>query len=853
MSNAKNTSPDGELTPGMRQYMQAKRTLPDDTLLMFRMGDFYEMFFEDARIAAPLMDVVLTTRAGAPLCGIPYRAVRQYLPRILAGGYKVALADQVEDPKQAKGLVKRDITEVVTPGTLMEETMLESGRSNFLAALYVVKDRYGLAYLDLTTGEFRVTELTSPADLEMELNRLRPAECLLPESLLAIWRKGGFPADFPRCITWTGFDDWRFDIECARDDLQRHFRVASLDGFGCRGMSCAIGAAGAILHYAQGNLRHDASHLTTLSSYQPDDCLVLDRISQRNLELVDPIFADGKGNTLLAVLDETITPMGARLLREWVLRPLRDKSQIESRLDAVQDLLEQPMLLAELRETLSAVRDLERTVTRLSVGSSASARDLLVLRKGIEEVPGLKTLLGSGTHAALLQKSAGELNEMPELTALIAKAIVDEPPVAIRDGGMFRSGYNQELDVLQRASSEGKEWIANYQLKEQERTGIKSLRVRFNKVFGYYIEVTKSYLDMVPADYLRKQTIVNGERFITPELKEIEDKVLGADEKSKALEYELFQQMREEVVKRIAAIQQTARALAVVDCIASLAQVAAKYGYRRPEISLDRVLDIHDGRHPVLDAHAGDIAFVPNDCFLNTTTDQIALITGPNMAGKSTYIRQVALLVVMAQMGSFIPASRAVIGLADRIFTRVGAADDLSRGQSTFMVEMVETANILNHATPDSLIILDEIGRGTSTFDGLSLAWAIAEYLHDTPSAKARTLFATHYHELTALPLTKNGVKNYNVLVREQGEEIMFLRRIAPGAADKSYGIHVARLAGLPKCVIERAAEVLSNLENNEFEEDDSSRTARPKLAENRKTRKARKDDDENGRQLTLF
>ena len=846
--------------------MQVKRTLPDDTLLMFRMGDFYEMFFEDARIAAPLMDVVLTSRAGAPLCGIPYRAVRQYLPKILAGGYKVALADQLEDPKLAKGLVKRDITEVVTPGTLMEETMLDSGKSNYLAALYIVKERYGIAFLDLTTGEFRVTELNSSSETEMEFNRLRPAECVVPDGLLNAWRKNGFPAEFPRNMLWTGIDDWRFDIECAREDLQRHFKVASLDGFGCRGMTSAIGAAGAILFYAQNNLRHDAAHLTSLASYQPGDCLILDRISQRNLELVDPIFADGKGNTLLAVMDQTITPMGARLLREWILRPLRDKAAIEARLDAVQELYEQQLLLEELRTRLSAVRDLERTLTRLSVGSSASARDLLVLRKGIEEVPGLKQLL-TNCHSAFLHEQCSQLNEMPDLTALIESAIVDEPPVAIKDGGMFKRGYNAELDLLVRASTEGKEWIANYQLKEQERTGIKSLRVRFNKVFGYYIEISKSYLDLVPPEYMRKQTIVNGERFITPELKEIEDKVLGADEKSKALEYELFQQMREEVVKRIAAIQQTARALAAVDCIASLAQVAAKYNYHRPEISEERILDIRDGRHPVLDAHLTDSAFVPNDCYLNTTDQQIALITGPNMAGKSTYIRQVALLVVMAQMGSFIPASHAVIGLADRIFTRVGAADDLSRGQSTFMVEMVETANILNHATPDSLIILDEIGRGTSTFDGLSLAWAIAEYLHDTPSAKARTLFATHYHELTALPVTKNGVKNFNVLVREQGESIMFLRKIVAGAADKSYGIHVARLAGLPKCVIERAGEVLSNLENNEYETNDTASSDNddsavhpaapqpmPKLAESPHTHKKNKRDaDEDGRQLTFF
>ena len=561
---------------------------------------------------------------------------------------------------------------------------------------------------------------------------------------------------------------------------------------------------------------------------------------------MDPIFADGKDNTLISVLDKTITPMGARLLREWVLRPLKSKPAIEARLDAVEDLAAQPMLLSELRETLSAVRDIERTVTRLSVGTNASARDLIVLRRGLEEIPGLKAILHNA-HATLLLDECEKLSEQPELVDLIAKAVVDEPPVAVHDGGMSRDGFNADLDLLRRASTEGKDWIANYQLKEQERTGIKSLKVRFNKVFGYFIEISKSFLDLVPPEYMRKQTIVNGERFITPELKEIEDKVLGSDEKAQALEFELFGQLREAVVAEIAVIQKTARALANIDCLAALAEDAIRYNYTRPAIAEEPILEIRDGRHPVLDAHMEGSAFVPNDCVLNTTDQQIGLITGPNMAGKSTYIRQVALLVLMAQMGSFIPASTATIGLADRIFTRVGAADDLSRGQSTFMVEMVETANILNHATPNSLVILDEIGRGTSTFDGLSLAWAIAEYLHDTPSAKARTLFATHYHELTDLPLTKPGIKNYNVLVKEEGESIMFLRKIVPGAADKSYGIHVARLAGIPKVVIDRADQVLANLENNEFDEEDARR---PKLAETK--RRGRRSPYDNPNQLTF-
>lgn len=840
MSSPKTNSTAGELTPGMRQYMDAKRSLTKDTLLMFRMGDFYEMFFEDAKIASSLMNVVLTSRAGAPLCGVPYKAVRLYIPKLLAAGYKVALADQLEDARFAKGLVKRDITEVITPGTLMEDSMLDDRRSNYLAAILPSKSRWGLATLELTTGEFRLAEI-APESLDSELTRLKPAETLAPASVLERWQLEGFPKEVPRNLNWTSLEDWHFDIEVCRKDMLRHFQVASLDGFGCRGYETAIGAAGAILHYACTNLRKDAANITRISAYQPEDCLVLDRISQRNLELVEPIFTGEKNNTLLSVMDETVTPMGARMLREWLLRPLNNLHDILERQDAVDDLFSHPMLLGELREMLAAIRDIERTITRLAVGSNASARDLLVLKRGLEMVPGLRTLL-SDASAQLLHNEADELEELPELTELIGRAIVDEPPATIHDGGIFREGFNQELDTLRHASTEGKDWIAQYQLQEQQRTGIKSLKVRFNKVFGYFIEVSKSFLDIVPQEYIRKQTIVNGERFITPELKEIEDKVLGSDEKSQALEYELFQELRQRVCTHLLQIQKTARAVAAVDCLGSLAQVAIQYNYVRPEVVEETVLDIRDGRHPVLDARMTDSAFVPNDCLLDTSSNQIGLITGPNMAGKSTFIRQVALLVIMAQMGSFIPVRKARIGMADRIFTRVGAADDLSRGQSTFMVEMVETANILNHATPRSLIILDEIGRGTSTFDGLSLAWAIAEFLHDTPTSKARTLFATHYHELTDLALTKPGVKNYNVLVREQGEEILFLRKIAPGIADKSYGIHVARLAGIPRQIIDRAAQVLENLEATEFDELDRTK---PRLAET-KRKGRRKPNDEN-------
>lgn len=816
-----------ELTPAMRQYMQLKNDLQPKTILLFRMGDFYELFFDDAKTAAPLMDIVLTARAGVPMCGVPYHAMRSYIAKLLDGGYKVAIAEQLEDPKLAKGLVKRDITEIITPGTVLEDSLLPASQSHFIVSVMPGKERFGLAMLDLSTGDFRVSEAATLSALETELHRLKPAECITPDSNLNSWRRQGFP-DFPSSISWTAVDDWHFDQQMAYDSLCRHFAVASLDGFGCRALPLAVAGAGALLHYVTNNLRRDASHITSMSSYQTEDCMILDRISQRNLELVEPIFADNKGNTLLSVLDETITPMGARLLREWLLRPLRNCQAINERLDAVENLSQAPMFLAELRELLGTVRDLERLITRVNLGS-ANARDLQSLRCSLEQLPGLQAVLAEAT-APLLISQRQALKALPELTELIARAIVDEPPLTIKEGGIIRDGYNAELDVLRRASREGKDWIANYQAKEQERTGIKSLKVRFNKVFGYFIEVTKSNLDLVPADYMRKQTMVNAERFITPELKEIEDKVLGADEKSTALEYELFQDLREKVCTYTSEIQRNARALAVIDCLASLAEVAGRHQYVRPEVCDEPVLDIRDGRHPVLDARLTEEPFVPNDVHLDARRDQLAIITGPNMAGKSTYIRQVALLTLMAQIGSFIPAGKALIGIADRIFTRVGAADDISRGQSTFMVEMVETANILNHATPASLIILDEIGRGTSTFDGLSLAWAVAEYLHDTPAVKARTLFATHYHELTDLAVTKTGVRNYNVLIAEQGERLSFMRKIVPGAADKSYGIHVARLAGLPREVIRRAGEVLANLESNEYEEE-----GKPKLAQTKR------------------
>ncbi len=832
-----------KLTPAMRQYMDIKKEVPEDAILLFRMGDFYELFFEDAKRAAPIMDVVLTQRAGVPMCGVPHHALQIYTGRLIAEGVKVAIAEQLEDPKLAKGIVKRGVTRVITPGTLLDDEALQAAKSNFLVALSPGRNgAFGVALLDVSTGDFRATELDGAAALETELHRLQPAECLLPDSLHRKWSEQGFP-EVPGKLVWTPVDDWTFDLEVAADTLCRHFAVAALDGFGCRGRDLAVCAAGAVFHYTRNSLRQDAAHVTGFQLYQTDDYMVLDRISQRNLELVEPIFAEARNATLLSMLDRTVTPMGKRLLREWILRPLQSLEAILGRQEVVAALVEDPLLLSELREALTAVRDLERTITRLNVGT-ANARDMLVLQTGLASVPGIRALLEM-LDLDLVAALRSDLVDLPEVTEHIARAIVDEPPVAVKEGGLIRTGYHEGLDEFRRASTEGKGWIAALQVKEQERTGVKSLKVRYNKVFGYYIEVTKANLGMIPEDYIRKQTLVNAERFITPELKEIESKVLGAEEKSKALEYDLFQALREQVVGVTPQIQGIARALATIDVLACLGDVAMRQDYCRPTLTDAPVLDIVDGRHPVLDHLLQDNSFVPNDTQLDTAGSQINIITGPNMAGKSTYIRQVALLTLMAQMGSFIPAKTATVGVADRIFTRVGAADDLSRGQSTFMVEMVEAANILNNATPRSLIILDEIGRGTSTFDGLSLAWSMAEYLHDHAPVKARTLFATHYHELTELALTKSGVRNYNVAVREYGDKIIFLRKILPGGTDKSYGIHVARLAGLPKAVIERAKDVLTNLEGNAV-----SSAGRPRLARNRRKSPAEPDEE---KQLSLF
>lgn len=817
-----------KLTPMMAQYRRIKSELPPDALLLFRLGDFYEMFFEDAQTGAQLLNVALTKRGEVPMCGIPFHAANNYISRILKAGRKIAICDQVEEAKPGQ-LVRREVTQILSPGTHFDERMLTAERNNYLAAIYRSGKSIGLAIVDLTTGDFKVTELPEEAALLSELERLRPAEIIHPSE------DAGLNELLPGTLAVvSGYDGWVFAAETAQFTVREHFKVASLDGFGLKNRNAATGAAGAILHYLTQHLRRDISHLTRLSCYECGDYLTLDAISLRNLEILEPLHKDGpRDASLFGALNRTVTPMGARRLRDWLTQPLASVGAIRWRQEAVETFIRSGRSLEELRTSLKEVRDLERTIGRLSLGSG-NGRDLQALRLALEQVPRLRGLLSSiastsappetlpaleeeVSHAAptLLAELMGRLSELPEIVSEIARAIVDEPPLAVKEGGLIRTGYDANLDELHSATRDGKDWIAKLQQDEIERTGIPSLKVRFNSVFGYYIEITKSNLDKVPADYIRKQTIANGERFITPALKEMEGKILGAEERSTKLEYEIFLRVRESVIGRLPEIQETARALAQVDVLSSFAETARLYKHVRPEVGSEGVLNIRDGRHPVLDQAVTEERFVPNDTDLNNTTQQIALITGPNMAGKSTFIRQVALLTLMAHTGAFIPAGKARIDLVDRIFTRIGASDDLARGQSTFMVEMSETANILNNATQRSLIILDEIGRGTSTFDGLSLAWSIVEHLHNQSGAK--TLFATHYHELTELSGRLPRVKNYNVAVREWNDQIIFLRKIVEGGTDKSYGIQVARLAGVPKSVIERAKQILVNLEESEL------------------------------------
>lgn len=821
-------------TPMMQQYRRIRNELPADTILFFRMGDFYEMFFDDAKTVSAILDIALTKRQGVPMCGVPYHSSDGYLSRLIRAGKKVAICEQMEDPATAKGVVRREVTRVVTPGTVLEDQVLDARRNNYLAGLARGENTLGLALIDLSTGAFWIEQSVAIAAIRENLARYQPSECivaadqrdqpLLREALDAV------PA-----ATITPYDDWTFDYDAAHDVLLRHFKVHSLDGFGVRGAAAGVCAGGAVLHYVTQQLRRPVDHVRQIRIKNPSDFMLLDEATIRNLDLID-----GHAS-VLGVLDSTKTAMGGRLLRDWLIRPLTDAKSIQLRLDAVAAMMARKNSLAGLREALAAVKDLERLIARLNAGTG-NARDVRALGRSLAALP--EVLAGSeGVAADLVKKLAAEIQPLPGVVELIDRAIVDEPPMTLRDGGIIRAGHHAELDDLRDASTKGKNWLAEMQAREQARTGIKTLKVRHNKVFGYYIEISKSYTEQAPPDYQRKQTLVNAERFITPELKEYENKILGAQERSIALENELFMEIRAHVVAHTAEIQRTAEAVAQLDVLSSLAERATALRYIRPAFNHEGRILIKDGRHPVIETLPQAERFVPNDTLLDGDKNQVIIITGPNMAGKSTYIRQVAIITIMAHIGSFVPAGEADISETDRVFTRVGASDDLARGRSTFMVEMQETANILNNATPRSLVVLDEIGRGTSTFDGISIAWSVAEYLHNHAASKARTLFATHYHELTDLALTMPGVKNYNVLVKESGDHIAFLRKIVPGAADKSYGIQVARLAGLPADVISRAKEILANLEEGEFEAD----SGKPKLAQQRRKQK----DNEN--QMSLF
>jgi DNA mismatch repair protein MutS len=802
------------LTPMMQQYRQLRGSIPADTLLLFRLGDFYELFFEDAKEAAGLLNVALTKRNGVPMCGVPYHAAQSYVAKLIKAGRRVAICDQTSEPQPGK-IVSRDITQIISAGTVSDLDLLEANRANYLGAVYTDGGVFGFAYADLSTGEFRLTQVQDRQSLLDELARVGPPELLVSDEQ---------KQQFAEIAGMLGYDSYAFLPEQAVFTLCEHFKVESLDGFGCGQMPQAVAAAGAIVHYLKHQLRRKIDHLTSLRCDAPAEYVVLDAATQTNLELVESRSI--RDTSLLAVLDRTITPMGGRKLRAWILQPLRNLTELECRQQMIADLLQEPDLLASLRASLKSIRDIERAAGRLSQ-ASGNARDLVALKTSLQQIPKLKAelqkLLDRLAFGAtrgkedenvelLAQHLQNEIQEMPALAEKLAKAVTDDPPLALKEGGIFRDGYDVDLDALRQASREGKNWISRLQEREIAATGIKSLKVRYNSVFGYFIEVTKSNLANVPAHYTRRQTTVGGERFVTPELKEIEAKILGADERARQLEYQLFQKLRDETLRELGPIQQTAAAIAILDVICALAETARLFRYCRPKLNETLQLVIKDGRHPVLDQNLLEEKFVPNDTSLDGENLRLAIITGPNMAGKSTYIRQVALIVLMAQIGSFVPAESAEIGLVDRIFTRVGANDDLARGQSTFMVEMNETSNIVNNATGQSLVILDEIGRGTSTFDGLSIAWSVAEFLHD--KIKARTLFATHYHELTKLAEERSGVCNFNVAVREWNEQIIFLRKIVPGGADKSYGIQVARLAGLPKEILDRAKEILSHLEN---------------------------------------
>ena len=805
------------LTPLMKQYHSAKRQHPD-AIIFFRMGDFYETFYEDAKIASRVLGITLTARdkdrgEPVPLAGFPHHAIDTYLSKFVKAGYKIAICEQMEDPKKAKGIVKREIIRVVTPGTLTELNMLDQKSNNYLASISKINDSYGFAHVDLSTGEFSVTELDTQNKLLAEVERIHPAECLVSEQFEK-------ETELIKYITTSvnpainHVPTWVFSYDAARSELLGHFHTISLDGFGCENMPSAITAAGALIYYLKDTQKQEIQHIRSLSTYSLEEYMILDADTQRNLELMRALRDGSLKGTLLEVLDETLTAMGGRKMRNCLLRPLLDTGQIRSRLDAVAEFHSKIVFLDEFREILKSINDMERLMSRIGLGT-ANARELLALKNSLKLLPRIKEKLNT-CESTMLCVLNEELEDISDVVELIEHSIHDDPPATLLEGDLVKDGYNQELDELRKISTSGKEWITKLQETERARTKISSLKVGYNDAFGYYIEVSKSNLHLVPDDYIRKQTLVNAERFITPDLKEYETKILNAQERIGELEYELFCQIRAKVAESTLRIQKVASIVAMLDFLSALAYVASKNNYIKPNVNDSDEIKIKDGRHPVVEKFVTGEGFVPNDLYLDCDEQQMIIITGPNMSGKSTILRQVALIVLMAQIGSFVPASEASIGIVDRIFTRVGASDNLVMGRSTFLVEMNETANILNNASRRSLLILDEIGRGTSTYDGLSIAWAVAEHILDKTKIGARTLFATHYHELIELGSTHPGAKNYNVAVREWNGQITFLRKIVEGGTDQSYGIHVAQLAGLPDLVIQRAREILETLEKSD-------------------------------------
>jgi len=839
-----------KFTPLMEQYHRIKKEYPD-TILFFRLGDFYEMFGEDAKLGSKVLEIALTSRQKVPMCGVPYHSAHKYIATLIKSGHKVAICEQMEDAKVAKDLVRRDVIRVITPGTVLEENLLPEKSNNFLASIYFERpklQRAGLAFVDISTGEFLATEFEAENLLEevfLELSRLPVAEVLLPKEeetdgrFLNLLKTHSLPVNY--------VDDWNFIKENAYQKLINQFQLQSLKGLGFENRELAISASGAIISYLEATQRMTLSHLLRIRFYSKSEFMVLDESTRTNLELLANVQDNTKKGSLLGVLDLTETAMGGRKLRQYIIEPLTDVERIRARQEGVDEFFSDSLKRGKVREVLKKISDLERLISRLCCGT-ANGRDLVSLKNSLKLIPKFKELIAE-PKSQMLQQLLNEVDDLREIVNLIESAIVPEPPPTIKEGGIIKPEYNGELNELYQMARGGKEWVAELEAKERRRTGINSLKVGYTSVFGYYIEVTKANLKQVPTDYIRKQTLINAERFVTPELKEKEALILGAEERKVELEYRIFQEIRDKVVREAGKIQEVARAIGEIDVLSSLAEMAANNGYVKPTLNDREVISIRAGRHPVVEKMLMGEKFVPNDTYLDGCENQILIITGPNMAGKSTYIRQVALIVLMAQMGSFVPAEQATIGTVDRIFTRISTRDSIARGESTFMVEMIETANILNNATPKSLLILDEIGRGTSTFDGISIAWAAVEYLNarakrKPPSAELgvalgpRTLFATHYFELTELARTLTGVKNYNFAVREWGDRVIFLRKLMEGSADKSYGIHVAQLAGLPKEVLERAKEILYQLEKDAYRED-----GMPKLAKVEKEEK----------QLSLF